>query len=43
LEGLDFLHSIEIDQNDINTANILVEQLDRVKIGDLGWLVILKQ
>jgi serine/threonine protein kinase len=36
LEGLDFLHSIEIVHFDIKPANILVEQLDRVKIGDLG-------
>jgi serine/threonine protein kinase len=36
LEGLDFLHSIEIAHFDIKPANILVEQLDRVKIGDLG-------
>jgi serine/threonine protein kinase len=36
LEGLEFLHSIEIVHFDIKPANILVEQLDRVKIGDLG-------
>jgi serine/threonine protein kinase len=35
-EGLDFLHSIKIVHFDIKPANILVEQLDRVKIGDLG-------
>jgi serine/threonine protein kinase len=36
LEGLDFLHSIKIVHFDIKPGNILVEQLDRVKIGDLG-------
>jgi serine/threonine protein kinase len=36
LEGLDFLHSIEIVHFDIKPDNILVEQLNRVKIGDLG-------
>jgi serine/threonine protein kinase len=36
LEGLEFLHSIKIVHFDIKPANILVEQLDRVKIGDLG-------
>jgi serine/threonine protein kinase len=35
-EGLDFLHSKQIVHFDIKPANILLEQLDRVKIGDLG-------
>jgi serine/threonine protein kinase len=36
LEGLDFLHSKKVVHFDIKPANILLEQLDRVKIGDLG-------
>jgi serine/threonine protein kinase len=38
LEGLDFLHSkkVEVVHFDIKPANILLEQMDRVKIGDLG-------
>jgi serine/threonine protein kinase len=36
LEGLDFLHSKRVIHFDIKPANILLEQLDRVKIGDLG-------
>jgi serine/threonine protein kinase len=33
---MDFLHSKQIVHFDIKPPNILVEQLDRVKIGDLG-------
>jgi serine/threonine protein kinase len=36
LEGLDFLHSKRVIHFDIKPANILLEQLERVKIGDLG-------
>jgi serine/threonine protein kinase len=36
VEGLDFLHSKQVVHFDIKPANILLEQLDRVKIGDLG-------
>ena len=36
LEGLDFLHGKQVVHFDIKPANILLEKLDRVKIGDLG-------
>jgi serine/threonine protein kinase len=36
LEGLDFLHSKQIVHFDIKPENILLEQLNQVKLGDLG-------
>ena len=36
LEGLEFLHDKKVIHFDIKPANILLEELDRVKVGDLG-------
>jgi serine/threonine protein kinase len=36
LEGLEYLHSKGVIHFDIKPANIFLEELDRVKLGDLG-------
>jgi NIMA (never in mitosis gene a)-related kinase len=36
LDGLDFLHSKKVIHFDIKPQNILLDELERIKLGDLG-------